>query len=97
MVQVRDLHVAFMDRGGLEEAVHGISFDIADGEIVAVSSRRGEMTARADVSDLTNKGEVWMAFHYLDNCNLLTIDALDNICSTPEYKACAVKVSKIAQ
>ena len=41
MVQVRDLHVSFMDRGGLEEAVHGISFSIADGEIVGIVGESG--------------------------------------------------------
>ena len=36
-----------------------------------------------------------MPFHYVDGANWLTIDALDSISSTPEYKVCAVKVSKI--
>ena len=41
MIKVRDLRVAFMDRGELEEAVHGISFDIADGEIVGIVGESG--------------------------------------------------------
>ena len=60
-----------------------------------VSSRRGTITAEARVSDKTNPGQVWMPFHYVDGANWLTIDALDSISSTPEYKVCAVKVSKI--
>lgn len=69
---------------------------IADGEMVSISSRRGEIQAEARVSDKTNKGECWMPLHYLEgNCNWLTSDALDSISSTPEYKVCAVKVSKI--
>jgi formate dehydrogenase major subunit len=68
---------------------------IANGEIVEVSSRRGTITAEARVSDKTNPGQVWMPFHYVDGANWLTIDALDSISSTPEYKVCAVKVSKI--
>ena len=68
---------------------------VADGELVAVSSRRGEITATAHVSDKTRCGEVWMPFHYVDGANWLTNDALDSISSTPEYKVCAVKVSKI--
>ena len=68
---------------------------IADGELVAVASRRGEITATAHVSDKTRCGEVWMPFHYVDGANWLTNDALDSISSTPEYKVCAVKVSKI--
>jgi len=49
------------------------------------------------VSDKTNVGESWMPFHFQDgNCNWLTKAALDNICSTPEYKVCAVRVEKLS-
>ena len=41
MVEVKNLRVAFMDRGELEEAVHGISFTIADGEIVGIVGESG--------------------------------------------------------
>ena len=68
---------------------------VENGELVEVSSRRGTITATAHVSYKTNTGEVWMPFHYVDGVNWLTNDALDSISSTPEYKACAVKVSKI--
>lgn len=68
---------------------------VENGELVEVSSRRGTITATAHVSYKTNTGEVWMPFHYVDGANWLTNDALDSISSTPEYKACAVKVSKI--
>lgn len=69
---------------------------IADGELVSVSSRRGEITARAAVSDKTRPGDVWMSFHFLEGgANWLTSDALDGISSTPEYKVCAVKVDKL--
>lgn len=68
---------------------------IADGEIVALSSRRGKITARAEVSDKTRPGEVWMPFHYMDGANWLTNNSLDTISSTPEYKVCAVRLSKL--
>lgn len=41
MIRVRDLHVSFMDHGELEEAVHGIDFDIAQGEIVGIVGESG--------------------------------------------------------
>ena len=70
---------------------------IADGDRVKVSSRRGVIDSVAHVSDKTNVGESWMPFHFQDgNCNWLTKAALDNICSTPEYKVCAVRVEKLA-
>lgn len=68
---------------------------IADGEIVELSSRRGRITARAVVSDKTRPGEVWMPFHYMDGANWLTNNSLDTISSTPEYKVCAVRLSKL--
>lgn len=70
---------------------------IADGDRVKVSSRRGVIDSVAHVSEKTNVGESWMPFHFQDgNCNWLTKAALDNICSTPEYKVCAVRVEKLA-
>ena len=37
MIEVRDLHVAFPNKAGeLEQAVNGISFTVADSEIVGV-------------------------------------------------------------
>lgn len=71
---------------------------IMDGEMVTVSSRRGEICSRASVSDKTRKGECWMPFHYLEgSANQLTNDSLDSISGTPEYKVCAVKVEKMNQ
>ncbi len=69
---------------------------IMDGEMVSISSRRGCIQAKANVSKKTRKGECWMPFHYLEGgANWLTNDALDGISSTPEYKVCAVRVEKI--
>lgn len=69
---------------------------ISNGDRVKVTSRRGAIDSVAHVSDKTNVGESWMPFHFQDgNCNWLTKAALDNICSTPEYKVCAVRVEKL--
>ena len=70
---------------------------IADGEMVAVSSRRGRIKVKASVSGKTREGECWMPFHYIEGgANWLTNDALDGISSTPEYKVCAVRVEKLS-
>jgi predicted molibdopterin-dependent oxidoreductase YjgC len=64
----------------------------ADDELV-ISSRRGEIQARADVTDRTPPGTVHMTFHYRENpANELTIAALDPISKIPEFKWCAVRV-----
>ncbi len=69
---------------------------IEDGEMVQVSSRRGVVRTKARITDRSLRGVAFMSFHYPDVLtNLLTNAALDPQAKTPEYKACAVKVSKI--
>ena len=75
-----------------------LELGIAHGDRVKVSSRRGEIESTARVSYKTNKGQVWMPFHFQDgNSNWLTIAALDDICKVPEYKVCAVRVKKVTE
>jgi len=70
---------------------------IADGQMVKVSSRRGEVTARAEVSGKVEPGVVFMAWHFAEAAaNKLTIAALDPTAKIPEYKVCAVKVEAAA-
>ena len=68
---------------------------IADGDTIRVSSRRGAIETTARVSGKTSPGECWMPFHYLEgNCNWLTNAALDRIARAPEYKVCAIQITK---
>ncbi|HEU4759332.1 MAG TPA: molybdopterin dinucleotide binding domain-containing protein, partial [Dehalococcoidia bacterium] len=71
---------------------------IADGEEVAVVSRRGRVRVRASVTDRSPAGTVFLSFHFPQEVltNLLTTDAYDPITETPEFKACAVRVEKLA-
>ena len=74
------------------------ALNISDGDMVEIASRRGKITSQARVSEKTRPGECWMPFHYIEGgANWLTIDALDSISSTPEYKVCAVRVGKAVQ
>jgi predicted molibdopterin-dependent oxidoreductase YjgC len=69
--------------------------NIEDGEMVCVSSRRGTVTGRANVTDRSQKGVVFMSFHFPEVLtNLLTSEHRDPYTETPEYKACAVKIEK---
>jgi formate dehydrogenase major subunit len=86
----------------LGEETADISFEdaqalgIADKEMIRVSSRRGEVTVRANVTPEVPKGLVWMAFHFRENnANWLTNAAFDPDTLTAEYKACAVKINKL--
>ena len=70
---------------------------IAEGERIEVSSRRGTITIRAMVTDRIGKGVVFIPFHFAETAaNVLTNAALDPIAKIPEYKVCAVKLAKAA-
>ncbi|HET8671994.1 MAG TPA: molybdopterin dinucleotide binding domain-containing protein, partial [Thermoleophilaceae bacterium] len=73
--------------------------DLADGEVVRVSSRRGSIEAPVRVEDTLRPGLAFMAFHFpeLVETNELTIDATDPKSGTAEFKATAIRVEKIAQ
>jgi formate dehydrogenase major subunit len=52
--------------------------------------------ARVMATERVRKGAVYMTYHWwVGSCNELTIDNLDPISKTPEYKYCAARVDKI--
>ena len=66
---------------------------ISDGEMVRVESRRGEIVARAQITDSVPSGLIFATFHFEDSdVNYLTSSALDPVAKIPEYKVCAVKI-----
>lgn len=68
---------------------------IADGQMVRVSSRRGEVTVKTKVTDTCPPGVVSATFHFAESpINVLTNPALDPVAKIPETKVCAVRVEK---
>jgi len=66
------------------------------GSKVKVTSRRGEVVTKIQVTDRVPPGVVWMSFHYKESpTNVLTSHAVDPITKTGEYKVCAIKIEKI--
>jgi formate dehydrogenase alpha subunit len=65
---------------------------------VRIRSRRGEMAARALVSDRVAPGLIFANFHFpgAQNVNNLTIAALDPAAKIPEYKVCAVQLEPVS-
>ena len=61
---------------------------------IRVVSRRGEIVARAIVTQRVSPGLIFANFHFPadQNANNLTIAALDPIAKIPEYKVCAVRL-----
>lgn len=68
---------------------------IKSGDMVTVSSKRGSVKVKAKMTNRSQKGNVFMTFHF-DKAltNILTSEHRDPITGTPEYKACAVKIEK---
>ncbi|HQO79369.1 MAG TPA: molybdopterin-dependent oxidoreductase, partial [Thermodesulfobacteriota bacterium] len=72
------------------------NYNVGDGEIVSISSRRGSIRIRAKVSSRPKPNVVFIPFHFCEAAaNVLTIDALDPVCKIPEYKVCSCKIEKI--
>ncbi|MCK8519417.1 formate dehydrogenase subunit alpha [Methanoculleus sp. 7T] len=71
---------------------------VRDNEVVRASTRRGSIDIPARVTPEIMKGVMFIPFHYKEHpANKLTHNALDPIAKIPEFKACAVKVEKIAE
>ena len=71
---------------------------IKDGELVSVSSRRGEIEIAAKVTGKVKEGSVFIPFHFREAAaNILTNPAVDPVAKIPEYKVCAVKIEKIVK
>ncbi len=72
-----------------------VKYGLVDGDQVRIRSRRGEITAKAQVSDRAIAGTVFLPFHFAEaSANKLTNAALDPVSKIPEYKVCAVQLEK---
>jgi formate dehydrogenase major subunit/formate dehydrogenase alpha subunit len=72
-------------------------YDLQDGDSITIESRRGSIRAGIKISRKAVAGTVFIPFHYAAAAaNRLTNAALDPISGIPEYKVCAVKISKAA-
>ena len=66
---------------------------IRDGDLVALMSRTGETTLRADVTDRVQPGVVYTTFHHPETgANVVTTEYSDWATNCPEYKVTAVEV-----
>jgi formate dehydrogenase alpha subunit len=71
------------------------SYQIKDGDNIRVASRRGEIEAKAEISEKAVEGTIFIPFHYGSAAaNMLTNMALDPTAKIPEYKVCAVRIQK---
>jgi formate dehydrogenase major subunit len=74
----------------------GKRLQVRHGDYVRVSSRRGSLVSKVQLTDRVKPGMIFMPLHFEEAmANLLTNPALDPISKTPEYKVCAVAIDKI--
>ncbi|MGK4585040.1 molybdopterin oxidoreductase family protein [Kitasatospora sp. HPMI-4] len=69
---------------------------VADGDPLVITSRRGRALAPARVTDTIRPDTVFMPFHWggAGRANTLTNPALDPTSGMPEFKVCAVRVER---
>jgi formate dehydrogenase alpha subunit len=69
---------------------------ITHGDHVKIISRRGEITARANVTDEVLPKLTYMNFHFAESAaNILTNPELDPVAKIPELKVCAVNIEGV--
>lgn len=72
------------------------SLKLNDGDRVRVTSRRGHVTAKAKITDVSSPGVVFMTFHFAESpTNILTNPVLDPVSRIPELKVCSVRIEKV--
>ncbi|MBV8820693.1 MAG: molybdopterin-dependent oxidoreductase, partial [Acidobacteriaceae bacterium] len=73
-----------------------LSYGIAEGDEVCLTTRRGTATAKARLTPTIRMDTVFAPFHFAakERANLLTNPALDPTSRMPEFKVCAVRIGK---
>ena len=69
------------------------TLDLKEGDAVTIRSRRGELTASAYLAPTVQRGQIFVPMHYRE-VNQLTHAAFDPHSRQPNYKACAVTLSR---
>lgn len=73
------------------------SLNINSGDLLEITSRRGKVKAKAEISKISPKGVVFMTFHFVESpTNEVTSPALDPLAKIPELKVAAVHIKKIS-
>ena len=71
------------------------TYRIKQGDGMRIRSRRGEISAKAWVTERAVQGTIFIPFHFAEAAaNKLTLSALDPIAKIPAYKICAVRIEK---
>lgn len=70
--------------------------ELRNGESVKLSSRRGAINLKTEVTEMVNPGSLYTTFHFSEvPINLLTTGAKDDKAGCPELKICAARIDKV--
>ena len=71
-------------------------YDLTNGSIVKIESRRGELETKVRISEEVLEGEVFMPWHFTESqVNRLTRDELDPYSRIAPFKLSAIRIKKI--
>ena len=72
---------------------------VVDGDVLVLTSRRGQMEAPAKVSTSVEPGTLFLPIHFGENpTNVLTnAEAVDPLAKIPEFKVSAINVEKLVE
>lgn len=73
-----------------------MSYGIAQGDSVRLTTRRGVVVAKAQLTSSIRMDTLFVPFHFggTGRANLLTNPALDPVSRMPEFKVCAVRIQR---
>lgn len=77
-------------------------FGVKNEEMVRITTRRGNITLRANITNRVMPKQIWIPFHFISaQANLLTIDPFNatnskgNLSLMTGYKICAARIEKV--
>ena len=72
------------------------SMGLGDKETVSISSKRGTVKLRTKITERSQIGTVSIPYHFAEvPVNNLTLNSLDRLSRSPQYKICSVRIEKV--
>jgi formate dehydrogenase major subunit len=71
---------------------------IRERSLLKLTSRRGSIEVKATITDRSQVGTVFIPYHFAEvPVNQLTLNNLDRLSRSPQYKICSIKVEVLSQ
>ncbi len=71
--------------------------ELNEGDWIWMTSRRGKVKTRITITDNSQVGTVFIPYHFAEvPVNQLTLNNLDRLSRSPQYKICSIKIEKVS-